>query len=89
MQDNARKCKIVQDSARECNIVQCQASLITADGAYLCPVGSIRPFLTKFSEARLLEVKEAHWAKKLAANIFTKMLLNIRIEKWNNIYNEK
>ena len=45
--------------------------------------------LTKLSEARLLEVKEAHWAKKLAANIFSKMLLNIKIEKWNNIYNEK
>ena len=36
--------------------------------------------LTKLSEARLLEVEGAHWAKKQAANIFTEILLNIKIK---------
>ena len=40
--------------------------------------------LTKLSEARLLEIEGAHWAKKQA-----KILPNIEIKNWNNIYNEE
>ena len=36
--------------------------------------------LTKLSEARLLEVEGAHWAKKQAANIFTEILPNIKLK---------
>ena len=58
MQDSAILCRIVQDSAGKCKIVQadyahyaecveCEeyANWFTADGAYLCPVGSIWLFL--------------------------------------------
>ena len=40
MQYNAIPCHI----CKPCNTMQCHASLITVDGAYHCPVGSIRPF---------------------------------------------
>ena len=35
----------MQYNAIPYNAMQYHASLITADGAYHCPVGSIRPFL--------------------------------------------
>ena len=35
----------MQHHAIPCNTMQYHASLITADGAYHCPMGSIRPFL--------------------------------------------
>ena len=45
MQHHALPCTTMQYHAIPCNIVQYHASLITADGAYHCPVGSIWPFL--------------------------------------------
>ena len=44
MQYSAIPCNTMQYSAIPCNTMQYHASLITADGAYHCPVGSIRPF---------------------------------------------
>ena len=64
VQDSARQCNIVQDSAIPCNTmqyhaipsntIQYHASLTTADGAYHCPVGSIRPFFFLY----LLEIRK-------------------------------
>ena len=58
VQDNAITCNnmqyhtipfnTMQYNAIPCNTMQYHASLNTADGAYHCPVGSIRPFLTIF-----------------------------------------
>ena len=53
MQDSARYCKIVQDNAEYAGYAEYAenagyaeyAELLTADGAYHCPVGSITPFL--------------------------------------------
>ena len=41
VQDCGRWCKMVQNNAIPCYTMQYHASLITADGAYHCPVGSI------------------------------------------------
>ena len=44
MQYYAIQCNTMQYHAIPCNTMQYHALLITADGAYHCPVGSIRPF---------------------------------------------
>ena len=44
MQYHATPCNTMQYRAAPCNTMQYHASLIAADGAYHCPVGSIRPF---------------------------------------------
>ena len=44
MQYHAIQCNTMQYHAKFCNTMQYHVSLITADGAYHCPVGSIRPF---------------------------------------------
>ena len=44
---HAISCNTMQYHATPCNTMQNHASLITADGAYHCPVGSIRPFFLK------------------------------------------
>ena len=44
MQYHAIPCNTMQYNAVPCNTMQYQASLITADGAYHCPVGSKWPF---------------------------------------------
>ena len=41
MQYHAIPCNTMQYNAIPCNTMQYHASLITADGAYYCPVGSI------------------------------------------------
>merc|ERR1712012_1097048 len=41
MQYNAIPCNTLQNHAIPCNTMQYHATLITADGAYHCPVGSI------------------------------------------------
>merc|ERR1719323_311265 len=41
MQYNAIPCNTMQYHAITCNTMQYHASLITSDGAYHCPVGSI------------------------------------------------
>ena len=41
MQYHAKPCNTMQYNALPCNSMQYHASLITADGAYHCPVGSI------------------------------------------------
>merc|ERR1712155_78466 len=41
MQYHAIPCNTMQYYAIQCNTMQYHASLITADGAYHCPVGSI------------------------------------------------
>ena len=41
MQYNAIPCNTMQYNATPCNTMQYHASIITADGAYHCPVGSI------------------------------------------------
>ena len=45
MQYHAIPCNTIQYHAIPCNAMQFHASLITADRAYHCPVGSIRQFL--------------------------------------------
>ena len=45
VQYHAIQCNTMQYYAIQRNTMQYRASLITADGAYHCPVGSIRPFL--------------------------------------------
>merc|ERR1711928_273142 len=40
MQYHAKPCNTMQNHAIPCNTMQYLASLITADGAYHCPVGS-------------------------------------------------
>ena len=45
MQNNAITCNTMQYHAISCNTMQYHASLISADGAYLRPVGSIMAFL--------------------------------------------
>merc|ERR1712079_638274 len=47
MQYHAIQCDTMQYHAIPCNTMQYHACLITADGAYHCPVGSIWPFLSK------------------------------------------
>ena len=49
MQYHAIQCNTMQYYAIQCNTMQYHASVITADGAYHCPVGSIRPFLLLLS----------------------------------------
>ena len=44
MQYHAIPCNTMQYHALQCNTMQYHAGLITADGAYNCPVGSIWPF---------------------------------------------
>merc|ERR1712041_205 len=52
MQYHAIACNTMQYNAIPCNTMQYHASLITADGAYHCPVGSIMAiFLIYFSMA--------------------------------------
>ena len=53
MHYHAIPCNIMQYNAIPCNIMQYHASLITADGAYHCPVGSIWLFLSFISPAFL------------------------------------
>ena len=43
MQYHAIQCDAMQHHAIPCNIMQYHTSLITSDGAYHCPAGSIRP----------------------------------------------
>ena len=50
VQHGARWRKMVQDSARGCKISE---SLVTADGAYHCPVGSIWLFLELSGNGRI------------------------------------
>ena len=45
MQCHATPCNTMQYHAIQCKTMKYHASLITADGAYHCPVGSIKPFL--------------------------------------------
>ena len=54
MQYYAIPCSTMQYCALRCNTMQYHASLITADGAYHCPVSSIRPFLKMLKRFRLL-----------------------------------
>ena len=49
MQYHAIQRNTMQYHAITCNTMQYPISLNTADGAYHCPVGSIRPFLNKES----------------------------------------
>ena len=44
MQYHAIPCNTMQYNSIPCNTMQYHASLITADGAYHCPLGSIWPF---------------------------------------------
>ena len=48
MQYQAMPCNTMQYHAIPCNTMQYHACLITADGAYHCPVGSIWPSLFSF-----------------------------------------
>ena len=47
MQYHAITCNTMQYYAIQCNTLQYHASLITADGAYHCPVGSIMAIFIK------------------------------------------
>ena len=47
MQYHATPCNTMQYNAIPCNTMQYHACLLTADGAYHCPVGSIWLFLAK------------------------------------------
>ena len=50
---HAIPCNIIQYHAIPCNTIQYHACLITADGAYHCPVGSIWPFFPQLHVQRL------------------------------------
>ena len=52
MQNNAITCNTMQYHAISCNTMQYHASLISADGAYLRPVGSIRHFYNTFGKSQ-------------------------------------
>ena len=47
---HAIPCNTMQYYAIQCNTMQYHASLITADGAYHCPLGSIWPFFKECIE---------------------------------------
>ena len=53
MQYHAIPCNAMQYHAILCNTMQYPASLITADGAYHCPVGSI---MAIFSHSAILDI---------------------------------
>ena len=57
MQYHATPCNTMQYYAIQCNTMQYHASLITADGAYHCPVGSIKPFLSWYGN----QYAETQW----------------------------
>ena len=50
--------------------MQYHASLITADGAYHCPVGSIRPFLKLWSRLKWTKPVEGMWAYPVDLTLF-------------------
>ena len=53
-----------------CNTMQYHASFITADGAYHCPVGSIRPFLKLWSRLKWTKPVEGIWAYPVDLTLF-------------------
>ena len=59
MQYHAIPCNTMQYNAMPCYTLQCHASLITADGAYHCPVGSIMAIFIFF--IILAVVKNRKW----------------------------
>ena len=58
MQYNAIPCNKMQYQAIPCHIMQYHASLITGDGAYHCPVGSIWLFFSFASALYTLHTEE-------------------------------
>ena len=59
MQYHAIPCNTMQYYAMQCNTMQYHASLITADGAYHCPVGSIWLFFTLGLQSRLILISRS------------------------------
>ena len=55
MQYHAIPCNTTQYNTIPCNTMLYHASIIIADGAYHCPVGSIRPFLYQFCPESLIK----------------------------------
>merc|ERR1712004_250437 len=60
MQYHAIPYNTMQYNAIPCNTLQYNASLITADGAYHCPVGSIRAFLAP--SGALIAIPTYYWS---------------------------
>ena len=60
MQYHAIPCNTMQYNAIPCNTMQYHASLITADGAYHCPVGSIWLFLAP--SGALIAIPTYYWS---------------------------
>ena len=60
MQYHAIPCNTMQYNAIPCNTMQYHASLITADGAYHCPVGSIMAIFIIIWERNLLPRMKQH-----------------------------
>ena len=60
MQYHAILCNTLQYIAIPCNTMQYHASLITADGAYHCPVGSIWLFLAP--SGALIAIPTYYWS---------------------------
>ena len=77
MQYNAIPCNTMQYNAMPCYTMQYHASLITADGAYHCPVGSIWLFfffltppnnwtnLCRYSDILKLARRRTSWLEKM------------------------
>ena len=80
----------MQYHAIPCNAMQYHASLITADGAYHCPVGSIRPFFWQYGhECKAFTM--FNWlntVKTLSVMYFLLMMINV-IVKVQDIYCSK
>ena len=64
MQNHAKPCNTMQYHAIPCNTMQYHGTLITADGAYHCPVGSIMAIFSSvrssYSHPDLLVTQHQH-----------------------------
>merc|ERR1712117_460119 len=64
MQYHAIPCNTMQNNAIPCNTMQYHASLINADGAYHCPVGSIMAIFSSvrssYSHPDLIVIQHQH-----------------------------
>ena len=84
---------IRQYHAIPCNTMQYHASLITADGAYHCPAGSIWLFLNPTRRSSFANTVQPHWTQDLTprprrVNLYTRwsrvtVTLNFSEEPWN------
>ena len=89
MQYHAIPCNSMQYHAIQCNTIQYHASLITADGVYHCPMGSIRPFLLSqsvhFNDFSPLKVTRYDYESILWQNSNMWLRLDSKVIPWGII----